>query len=41
MLQQSQVPVFGSVLNQVDLRKARKYGYHHSRAFYDYDFAPR
>ena len=41
MLQQSHVPVFGTVLNQVDLRKARKYGYHHSRAFYNYDFAPR
>ncbi|CAI8977120.1 polysaccharide biosynthesis transport protein [Pseudomonas sp. IT-347P] len=41
MLQQSHVAVFGTVLNQVDLRKARKYGYHHSRAFYNYDFAPR
>lgn len=41
MLQQSQVSVFGTVLNQVDLRKARKYGYHHSKTFYDYDFAPR
>lgn len=41
MLQQSHVPVFGTVLNQVDLRKARKYGHHHSRAFYNYDFAPR
>lgn len=40
-LQQSHVPVFGTVLNQVDLRKARKYGHHHSRAFYNYDFAPR
>jgi Mrp family chromosome partitioning ATPase len=41
MLQQSHVPVFGTVLNQVDLRKARKYGYNHSRTFYNYDFAPR
>lgn len=41
MLQQSHVPVFGIVLNQVDLRKARKYGYSHSDTFYDYDFAPR
>ncbi|WP_397453938.1 GumC family protein [Pseudomonas sp. NA-150] len=41
MLQQNQVPVVGVVLNQVDLRKARKYGYSHSRSFYDYDFAPR
>ncbi|MHC8314016.1 GumC family protein [Pseudomonas sp. LB3P31] len=41
VLQQSQAPVFGVVLNQVDLRKARKYGYSHSRSFYDYDFAPR
>ena len=41
MLQQSHVPVFGSVLNQVDLRKARKYGYSHSETFYDYDFSSR
>lgn len=41
VLQQSQAPVFGVVLNQVDLRKARKYGHSHSRSFYDYDFAPR
>jgi succinoglycan biosynthesis transport protein ExoP len=41
LLQQSHGPVFGAVLNQVDLRKARKYGYQHSRAFYNYDFAPR
>jgi Mrp family chromosome partitioning ATPase len=43
VLQQSQAPVFGVVLNQVDLRKARKYGHGHSRSFYDYDydFAPR
>ncbi|AZD08518.1 Capsular polysaccharide synthesis enzyme CpsD, exopolysaccharide synthesis [Pseudomonas chlororaphis] len=40
-LQQSHVPVFGAVLNQVNLRKARKYGYHHSKSFYNYDFAPR
>lgn len=39
MLQQSQAPVFGVVLNQVDLRKARKYGHGHSRSFYEYDFA--
>lgn len=41
MLQQSHAPVFGVVLNQVDLRKARKYGRSHSKSFYDYDFAPR
>lgn len=41
MLQQSQASVFGVVLNQVDLRKARRYGYNHSRAYYDYDLAPR
>ena len=41
MLQQSHAPVFGVVLNQVDLRKARKYGYSHSQTFYNYDFAPR
>lgn len=41
VLQQSQAPVFGVVLNQVDLRKARKYGHGHSRSFYDYDFAQR
>ncbi|QAY86788.1 GumC family protein [Pseudomonas arsenicoxydans] len=41
MLQQSHVPVFGAVLNQVDLRKARKYGYNHSRTFYNYDLVPR
>ncbi|WPN44517.1 MULTISPECIES: GumC family protein [unclassified Pseudomonas] len=41
MLQQSQAPVFGVVLNQVDMRKARKYGHSHSKSFYDYDFAPR
>jgi succinoglycan biosynthesis transport protein ExoP len=40
-LQQSHAPVFGAVLNQVDLRKARKYGYSHSQTFYNYDFAPR
>jgi uncharacterized protein involved in exopolysaccharide biosynthesis/MinD-like ATPase involved in chromosome partitioning or flagellar assembly len=41
MLQQSHAPVFGVVLNQVDLRKARKYSHNHSKSFYDYDFAPR
>jgi uncharacterized protein involved in exopolysaccharide biosynthesis/MinD-like ATPase involved in chromosome partitioning or flagellar assembly len=41
LLQQSQAPVFGAVLNQVDMRKARKYGRSHSKSFYDYDFAPR
>ncbi|MCP2021528.1 UNVERIFIED_ORG: uncharacterized protein involved in exopolysaccharide biosynthesis/MinD-like ATPase involved in chromosome partitioning or flagellar assembly [Pseudomonas reinekei] len=41
MLQQSHAPVFGVVLNQVDLRKARKYDHSHSKSFYDYDFAPR
>ncbi|MGY2260269.1 GumC family protein [Pseudomonas sp. SDO55104_S430] len=40
MLQQSHAPVFGVVLNQVDLRKARKYGYS-SQTFNDYDFAAR
>jgi Mrp family chromosome partitioning ATPase len=40
-LQQSHAPVFGIVLNQVDLRKARKYGYSHSDTFYDYDYASR
>ncbi|WP_160109045.1 GumC family protein [Pseudomonas izuensis] len=41
ILQQSHVPMFGAVLNQVDLRKARKYGYGHSKTFYNYDYAPR
>ncbi|KAA0980649.1 GNVR domain-containing protein [Pseudomonas sp. ANT_J28] len=41
MLQQSHVPVFGVVLNQVDLRKARKYGYSHSDRFYSYDYSSR
>ncbi|KAE9644719.1 GNVR domain-containing protein [Pseudomonas sp. PB106] len=41
VLQQSQAPLFGVVLNQVDLRKARKYGHGHSRSFYEYDFAAR
>ncbi|RAI65410.1 lipopolysaccharide biosynthesis protein [Pseudomonas fluorescens] len=41
MLQQSHAPVFGVVLNQVDLRKAHKYDHTHSKSFYDYDFAPR
>jgi uncharacterized protein involved in exopolysaccharide biosynthesis/Mrp family chromosome partitioning ATPase len=41
MLQQGQAPVFGVVLNQVDLRKARKYGHGHSRSFYEYDFVAR
>ncbi|MHC8305927.1 GumC family protein [Pseudomonas sp. PB3P13] len=40
-LQQSHAPVFGIVLNQVDLRKARKYGDSHSDTFYDYDYASR
>ncbi len=40
-LQQSHAPVFGIVLNQVDLRKARKYGHSHSDTFYDYDYASR
>ncbi|MFW0758984.1 GumC family protein [Pseudomonas sp. H11T01] len=41
MLQQSHAPVFGVVLNQVDLRKARKYGYRHSDTFYNYDYLSR
>jgi Mrp family chromosome partitioning ATPase len=41
VMHQSAVPVFGTVLNQVDLRKARKYGYHHSKNFYNYGFASR
>ncbi|MCW8278251.1 AAA family ATPase [Pseudomonas sp. PCH199] len=41
VLQQSHASVFGVVLNQVDLRKARKYGYGHSQTFYNYDYASR
>jgi capsular exopolysaccharide synthesis family protein len=41
ILQQSHAPVFGVVLNQVDLRKARKHGYSHSDTFQDYDYLSR
>ncbi|WLG48267.1 polysaccharide biosynthesis tyrosine autokinase [Pseudomonas sp. FP1742] len=41
MLQQSHAPVFGVVLNQVDLRKARKRGYSHSDTFQNYDYLSR
>ncbi|WP_223487380.1 GumC family protein [Pseudomonas sp. A-RE-19] len=41
ILQQSHAPVFGVVLNQVDLRKARKHGYSHSDTFQNYDYMTR
>ncbi|MCP1445148.1 capsular exopolysaccharide synthesis family protein [Pseudomonas sp. GGS8] len=41
ILQQSHAPVFGVVLNQVDLRKARKQGYSHSDTFQNYDYLSR
>ncbi len=41
LLQQSHAPVFGVVLNQVDLRKARKQGYSHSDTFQNYDYMSR
>lgn len=41
ILQQSHAPVFGVVLNQVDLRKARKQGYSHSDTFQNYDYLTR
>jgi succinoglycan biosynthesis transport protein ExoP len=41
LLQQSHAPVFGVVLTQVDLRKARKHGYSHSDTFYNYDYLSR
>ncbi|WP_367375415.1 GumC family protein [Pseudomonas lini] len=41
LLQQSHAPVFGVVLNQVDLRKARKQGYSHSDTFQNYDYLSR
>ncbi|WP_095053861.1 polysaccharide biosynthesis tyrosine autokinase [Pseudomonas sp. Irchel s3b2] len=41
ILQQSRAPVFGVVLNQVDLRKARKQGYSHSDTFQNYDYMSR
>jgi capsular exopolysaccharide synthesis family protein len=41
ILQQSHAPVFGVVLTQVDLRKARKHGYSHCDTFHDYDYMPR
>jgi Mrp family chromosome partitioning ATPase len=40
-LQQCHAPVFGVVLNQVDLSKARKQGYSHSDTFQNYDYLPR
>lgn len=40
-LQLSQASVFGVVLNQVDLRTARKYGYSHSDTFHEYDYLSR
>jgi capsular exopolysaccharide synthesis family protein len=41
ILQQSHAPVFGVVLNQVDLNKARKQGYSHSDTFQNYDYMSR
>ncbi|URM25956.1 polysaccharide biosynthesis tyrosine autokinase [Pseudomonas frederiksbergensis] len=41
ILQQSHAPVFGVVLNQVDLSKARKQGYSHSDTFQNYDYMSR
>ncbi|EJL95566.1 capsular exopolysaccharide biosynthesis protein [Pseudomonas sp. GM102] len=41
ILQQSHAPVFGVVLNQVDLSKARKHGYSHSDTFQNYDYMSR
>lgn len=41
LLQQSHAPVFGVVLTQVDLRKARKHGYSHCDTFYNYDYLTR
>ena len=41
LLQQSHAPVFGVVLTQVDLSKARKHGYSHSDTFYNYDYFAR
>ena len=41
LLQQSHAPVFGVVLTQVDLRKARKHGYSHCDTFYNYDYFAR
>ncbi|WP_237880762.1 GumC family protein [Pseudomonas sp. PGPR40] len=41
VLQQSHAPVFGVVLNQVDLSKARKQGYSHSDTFQNYDYMSR
>ena len=40
-LQQHHVRVSGVVLNQVDLRQARKYGYSHSDTFDNGDYLPR
>lgn len=40
ILQQHDVPVSGVVLNQVDLRHARKYGYSHSDTFYNCEYLP-
>jgi succinoglycan biosynthesis transport protein ExoP len=41
LLQQGNAPVFGVVLNQVDLSKARKQGYSHSDTFQNYDYLSR
>ncbi|UVK96603.1 polysaccharide biosynthesis tyrosine autokinase [Pseudomonas sp. B21-048] len=41
ILQQSHAPVFGVVLNQVDLRNARRQGYSHSDTFQNYDYMSR
>ncbi|MDB6142693.1 MAG: putative exopolysaccharide biosynthesis protein [Pseudomonas sp.] len=41
ILQQHDVPVSGVVLNQVDLRHARKYGYSHADTFYNGEYLPR
>ncbi|WP_030128840.1 polysaccharide biosynthesis tyrosine autokinase [Pseudomonas sp. QTF5] len=41
LLQQSHAPVFGVVLNQVDLSKARKQGYSHSDTFQNGDYMSR
>lgn len=40
-LQQGNASVFGVVLNQVDLSKARKQGYSHSDTFQNYDYLSR
>jgi len=40
ILHQHDVPVSGVVLNQVDLRYARKYGYSHPDTFYNREYLP-